>query len=76
MTTLSFVEITLPQSDRPQVLFLSSYAAINWIINNPYNTELEAVIMNFFAPNSTVSNEGDTFVIKAFDLSRNTNDLT
>ena len=70
------VEITLPQTDRPQLLFLSSYDAINWVINNPYNTELQGVVFNSYGPGTTVSNTGNAFVLEATDLSRDEGDFT
>lgn len=63
------VEITLPLSSKPQLLFLSSHNAINWIIKNPYNTKLEGVVFNSYGAGSTVSNTYSAFVIQATDLS-------
>lgn len=70
------VQITLPQSDRPQVLFLSSYAAINWVIHNPYNTKLEGVVFKSYGPGSTVSNTDDAFVLYAPDFASYSQALT
>jgi len=70
------VQITLPQSSRPQVLFLSSYAAINWVIHNPYNTKLEGVVFKSFAPGSTVSNTDNAFILYAPDFASYSEALT
>lgn len=70
------VQITLPQSDRPQVLFLSSYAAINWVIHNPYNTKLEGVVFKSYGPGSTVSNTDNAFVFYAPDFASYSQALT
>ena len=70
------VQITLPQSNRPQVLFLSSYAAINWVIHNPHNTKLEGVVFNSYGPGSTVSNTDKAFVLYAPDFASYSQALT
>lgn len=62
------IEITLPAGDTPHVLFLSSYNAVNWIINNPYNASLEGVVFYSYGPGSTVSNAADAFIIEASNL--------
>lgn len=69
-------EITLPQSDRPQLLFLSSSDAINWVLKNPYNTELQGIVFNSYGPGTTVSNTGNAFILEASDLSRDRADLS
>ncbi len=70
------VEITLPQGDRPHLLFLSSYSAINWVIKNPDNSELQGVVFNSYGPGTTVSNAGSALVLQASDLARNEDNLT
>jgi hypothetical protein len=70
------VEIILPQSDRPQLLVLNSYDAINWVIKNPYNTPLEGVVMNSYGPGSTVTDAGDAFILKVSGLTWNSSDLS
>jgi len=62
------VEITLPQGDRPHLLFLGSYDAINWIIKNPYNVELQGIVFNSYAPGTTVTNAGNALILHASDL--------
>ena len=69
------VEITLPLSDRPQVLFLSSYAAINWVIKNPYNTPIEGVIVSSFAPTSSIEGVEDAFILEATNLNWRTENM-
>ncbi|MGB5964357.1 MAG: hypothetical protein WBG65_02370 [Sulfurimonadaceae bacterium] len=70
------VEITLPPGDRPHLLFLSSYDAINWIIKNPYNRELQGVVFNSYGPGITVSNAGNALILEASDLSIDRADFT
>ncbi len=66
--TYNEVIISLPQTDRPQVLFLSSYRAINWIIDNPYDTPIEAIVFDAYQPGSTINNYGKASVLYVPDL--------
>lgn len=62
------VEITLPQGNRSHLLFLGSYRAVNWVINNPYNVELQGIVFNSYAPGTTVTNAGNALLLHASDL--------
>ncbi len=64
------VEITLPEGEASHLLFITSYAAINWVINNPHNTELQGVIFNSFAPGTTISNAGSAIILEISELKR------
>jgi hypothetical protein len=64
------VVITLPEGSRSHILFLSSHDAVNWVINNPYDVDLPAVVFNSYGPGTTVTNAGDTLILHATDLRR------
>ena len=49
------ITLDIQKSDKPIVLLLQSYSAIRWKINNPYHTDIKKVILNSYAPISTVS---------------------
>lgn len=49
------IHVTIPGSSVPIFLFLNSYYAVNWVINNPQNSKLTGVALRGRANGSTVS---------------------
>ena len=66
-STHNQAEITIPQDDKAHLLYLTSYNAINWIIKNPYNTEIQGIVFNSYSPGTTVTTD-DGFVLHVTDL--------
>ncbi|QTL34354.1 hypothetical protein [Pseudoalteromonas viridis] len=67
-TLYNETEVSIPKMDGSVLLFLSSYHAINWIIENPYNTEIKGIILNSYTKNSIVRNLENTPIYKVKDL--------
>ncbi len=63
--------ITIPEYDGSVILFLSSYNAINWVLNNPNNTDIAAVIFDSYKISSTIQNNTTSPVFQITDLNRN-----
>jgi hypothetical protein len=38
--------ISLPETEKPTVLFLSSRDPVNWVISNPFNTQISAILLS------------------------------
>jgi hypothetical protein len=48
------INVTLPESPDSVVIFLTSYAAVNWVINNPSNTNIEGIFFNAHSPKPAI----------------------
>ncbi len=68
--------INIPEYDGDIMLFLSSYAAMNWEINNPYNTDISTVVVNSYAQGSSVNSAEDLPIYEVMDLRRAYSDLS
>ena len=47
--------VTFPRSSAPIFLFLNSFQAVNWVINNPHNVKIVGVALRGNSPGSTVA---------------------
>lgn len=47
--------VTLSKSTAPVFIFLNSYRAVNWVINNPHNVKIVGVALQGRSPGSTVA---------------------
>ena len=47
--------VTLPKSSEPVFLFLNSFRAVNWVINNPHKVKIAGVALRGHSPGSTVA---------------------
>jgi hypothetical protein len=61
--------VRLPADEAGITLVLSSYGAVNWIIDNPHNTLIKAVLFNSNEPGATVTGNGDAPIYQVVDLS-------
>ncbi|NRB38818.1 MAG: hypothetical protein HRU20_10175 [Pseudomonadales bacterium] len=68
--TYNEVTVTLPEQAEPILLFLSSYAAVNWIIDNPHGTAVAGIGFKSYGPGSTVSEASGAAVYNITDMSR------
>lgn len=66
--------LVLPEHDGSIVLFLSSYRAINWLIENPHNTNIAGILFNSYEPGSNVQNHGEAPVYNITNFSRGYSD--
>jgi hypothetical protein len=47
--------VTLPRSSAPIFIFLNSFRAVNWVINNPHNAKIAGVALRGDSPGNTVA---------------------
>jgi hypothetical protein len=47
--------VTLPGSSEPIFIFLNSFRAVNWVINNPHNAKIAGVALRGRSPGSTAA---------------------
>lgn len=59
--------ITLAHSVKPVVLFISSYAAMNWRIENPDSVEIKAIVYGALSSRSGVSGDIDDVPVLEVD---------
>lgn len=62
--------VTLPSSPDPVFIFLNSYRAVNWVINNPHNTKILGTALQGRSPGSTVTTSTP---IPIYELPANSN---
>lgn len=60
--------ITLPEHEGSIILFVSSYSPVNWIIDNPNNTDIAAVVFTSYSQGSTIENEAGAAVYDVADF--------
>jgi len=60
--------ITLPEYEGSLILFLGSYSAINWVINNPHNTDVAAVVFNSYSPGTSINNLTESAIYHITDF--------
>jgi hypothetical protein len=70
------VSLNLPQTQDSIVLFLASYNAVNWLIDNPCNTRIACICIGCYAPGSTVTGSEGAPVFKIADLSYSYEDFS
>jgi len=61
------ITLEIPRYNRPIVLMLNSYDSVNWLIENPFNTQIEAIIYSSYT--SWVNIEGAIWQAKLFQTS-------
>lgn len=67
------VEVSIPKSSKSISLVLSSYEAVVWNIQNPYNTPIRDIVISSFSPGTTLT--GVTESTKVYLLQDSYNDL-
>jgi hypothetical protein len=72
----NFIQVTLAPSSSSVILFLSSYAAANWIINNPNNVDIKGVVYSAYAPRPVVITNTPIPTIELETLHYGYNDFT
>lgn len=63
------IDITLQNSSRPTVLFLSSYETINYMIHNIRGGKLKAIIYNSYEPLGEIKMDADIPIYRDVQLS-------
>ncbi len=61
--------ITLPETNKRIILVLNSTRAVNWVVLNPNNIEIEKVLFNSHRPQSSIIGVDDNKIIHVHDLS-------
>ena len=69
-TLYNEITVTIPEYNGPIMLFLASYESINWVFNNPNETEISAVIVRSNNPGANLKEEGGASIFEVTDLSR------
>ena len=64
------VTLTVPETQDSIALFLTSYSAITWLIDNPHNTKIVCIGFSAYAPGSTVVGAGETPIYEISDFQR------
>lgn len=75
-TLYNEITVTVPESSGSIMLFLASYNAVNWVINNPSKTKIAGVVLRSYGPGSTVQKGGDISVYEVSDLSWSYDDFS
>lgn len=52
--------VTIPKSSAPIFIFLNSFRAVNWVINNPHNAKIVGVALRGRSPGSTATTTSST----------------
>jgi uncharacterized protein YecT (DUF1311 family) len=61
--------VKINKSKKPIILFLASYEAINWKIENPHNVSIKAIFFNSYDPGSSIIiNNNKTSIFKLQEL--------
>lgn len=61
--------VKINKSKKPIILFLASYEAISWKIENPHNVAIKAIFFNSYDPSSSVTiNNAKTSIFKLQEL--------
>lgn len=62
------ITLTLPETSAPLIIFLTSYSAINWIIDNPFNANIENIFFNSYSPKSDIIGVDTVFKHETIDM--------
>lgn len=57
------IQTTLKATDAPVVLFLSSYDAVKWVLDNPNMVDVKAVVYRSYAPGAEVATNDDNIAV-------------
>ncbi len=66
------IKLRIAETKAPVILFLTSYDSVNWIIDNPAGTKIDAVIYSSYSNDTTISytQEDDPQLIELANLVR------
>jgi hypothetical protein len=62
------IKVSLPASSDPVVIFLTSYAAVNWVINNPSDTNIEGIFFNAYSPKPAIIGGDNASTYETVDM--------
>lgn len=49
------IYLDIQKNDIPVILVLSSYSPVEWVVRNPYNTQIKAILFTGYTPGSEVN---------------------
>ena len=61
------VYIDVQKSTKPVILILSSYASVEWVIQNPYKTQIQAIFYTWYDPGSIVDTQENLTTVYELD---------
>lgn len=62
--------LNVGKTNKPIVLFLSSYSPVKWYISNPFMTNIRAIVYGSYSPGSTISGDIDKSTLLLPSLKR------